>query len=126
MKKELTAIGLLLLLLLSAFLNVRHIDNLIEGVQARLTCSESAAEREDAEEALTALAGALELWESHRGYTGVFLSHRDLDSLYDAFSQLEEKLRQEDFQAAAAGYSRLRYYLQDLSSLEHLSFGSVL
>ena len=126
MKKELTAAALLLLLFLGAWLNVRCIDGLIDRVDACLTRSENAMARGDTEEALSALDGARRLWEDGRGYTGIFLNHRDLDSVYEAFSALEELLRQEDRQAAPAGYARLQRCLTEVLAMERLSLRSVL
>ena len=126
MKKELAAVFLLCLLVLGAWLNIRHVANIIGQVDACLTRSESAAAREDTQEALSALSGALEHWQGSLHYTGIFLSHRNGDSVSDAFSDLEELLRQEDFAAAPAAYSRLRYYLEQIRFLERLSLESVL
>ena len=126
MKKELTAAGLLLLLFLGAWLNIRHIDGLIAGVDACLSRSEKAMERGDTAEALSALTGARQLWEDGRAYTGIFLNHRDLESVYEAFSSLEELLRQEDAQAAPAGFTRLRRCLDEVAAMERLSLKAVL
>lgn len=126
MKKELAAVFLLFLLALGAWLNIRHIDNLIDSVDACLDRSQSAAAREDAQEALSALSGALDHWQDGLHYTGIFLSHRNGDSVSDAFGDVEELLRQEDFAAAPAAYSRLRYYLEQIRFLERLSLESVL
>ena len=126
MKKEWIAAALLLALFFGAWLNIRHIDDLTDGINACLMRSESAMARGDAEEALSALAGAMDLWEKSSGYNGIFLSHHDLNDLYGAFYQLQELLLQKDTAAAPAAYAQLRYYLEDIRSLEHLSLEAVL
>lgn len=126
MKKELAAGCLLLLLILGAWLNIRHIDALTEGVTTCLSLSEKAAEEGDTDAALSALQDALDRWNRERGYAGVFLNHRDLDAVYDAFYQLEELLLQGDIQAAPAAYQRLRTCLEELRDLEHARLETVL
>lgn len=126
MKKELAAGGLLLLLILGAWLNIRHIDALTESVTAALRLSERASAEGDAAGALNALREARARWERERGYAGVFLNHRDLDAVYDGFSQLEELLLQGEFQAAPAAYRRLLTCLEALRDLEHARLETVL
>lgn len=124
MKKELAAGTLLLLLCLGAWLNVRRMDALTAAVATGLESSESAADRGDTEAALAALAGARAIWDRNRTYTGVFLGHQERDSLRDAFQELEAVLRQRE--DATAAYGKLRYRLEELTSLEHLRLESVL
>ena len=63
MKRELAAGLLLLMLLLGAALNIRHVDALTEELLVSLDRSENAAERGDFNAALTAYQNALTLWQ---------------------------------------------------------------
>ncbi len=125
MKRELAAAGLLLLLILAAVWNIRRADFLTGQIGRNLERSEQAAERGDFTLAQTAAENALTLWRNERGYTSVFLRHPDLDAVADAFFDLEELLLQQDREALAAGYARLRYHLETLDWMEHLSLGTL-
>ena len=125
MKRELAAAGLLLLLFLAAGWNIRHADFLTDQIGLNLTRSEHAAQRGEFALARTAAENALSLWRSARGYTSVFLRHPDLDSVADAFYDLQELLQKEDRKALDAGYARLRYRLETLDWMEHLSPGTL-
>lgn len=125
MKRELAAAGLLLLLILAAVWNIRHADFLTDQIVLSLERSERAARRGDFELAQKAAENALALWRSERGYTSVFLRHPDLDDVADAFFDLQELLLQQDQKALEAGFSRLRYHLETLDWMEHLSLGTL-
>ena len=125
MKRELAAGLLLLMLLLGAALNIRHVDALTEELLVSLDRSEHAAERGDFNAALTAYQNALTLWQQSETYAGVFLRHSDTDTASDAFYQLEAALRQEDEQSFPAVYAQLRHRLQVIDRMERLSLGAV-
>ena len=125
MKRELAAGGLLLLLLLAAAWNIRRADFLTEQIGRNLERSEHAARRGDFELARTAAENALALWNNASGYTSVFLRHPDLDSVADAFYDLQELLLMRESEALQAGYERLRYHLETLDWMEHLSLGTL-
>ena len=96
MKRELCALGLLLLLVAGAFWNLRSADRLTGRVADSLDRAEQAARQEDYALALQALQEGHALWDSRRSYTQVFFRHPDLDGLQEAFAALEQLLRQED------------------------------
>ena len=125
MKRELAAAGLLLLLILAAAWNIRHADFLTGQIGLSLARSERAAQRGEYAPALAAAENAREIWRKARGYTSVFLRHPDLDSVSDAFFDLEELLLQRDGTALSSGYARLRYHLETLDWMEHLSLGTL-
>ena len=125
MKRELAAAGLLVLLVLASVWNIRHADFLTGQIGLSLERSERAAQRGDYALAQTAAENARTLWHRARGYTSVFLRHPDLDSVSDAFFDLEELLLQRDGTALASGYARLRYHLETLDWMEHLSLGTL-
>ena len=125
MKREIGALALLSLLLLIAVWNVGHADFLTDQIMLNLERSERAVEHEDLEGALIALDNALTLWHDARAYTSVFLRHPDVDDVADAFYDLRQLLLQHDDEAIPAALSRLRYHLDTLDYMEHLSLGTV-
>ena len=125
MKREQAAVALLLLLLAIALWNVRRADFLTGQLEENLLRSERALSRGDREMALTALENAMKLWQRERGYVGVFFRHPDVDAASDAFYELQQLLQQKDSDGAGAAYARLRYHLDMLDAMEHLSWGTV-
>ena len=125
MKREQAAVLLLLLLAVIALWNIHRVDFMTDQLEENLIRSERALSRGDRDMALTALDNALELWQRSRGYTSVFLRHPDVDAASDAFYDLQELLQQDEREGAAAGYARLRYHLDMLDYMEHLSWGTI-
>ncbi len=124
MKRELCAAVLLLLLIAAGFWNLRAADRLTGAVGRKLDRAEEAAREGDYEEALRQLEQGRRLWNSRRTYTEIFFRHADLDSLQDSFAGLEQLLRQKDG-AWPAALALLRYHLDTLDRMEHISVGTV-
>ncbi|MBR3475450.1 MAG: DUF4363 family protein [Oscillospiraceae bacterium] len=124
MRRELCAGALLLLLIAGAVWNLHIADRLTERVSDSLGRAEQAARREDYDGALQALEEALELWDGAKTYTQMFFRQPDLDGLQDAFSDLGQLLRQED-PAWPAALDLLRYHLDMVDRMEHLSLGTI-
>lgn len=125
MKREYVAAALLLLLILCAAWSIRRTDFLTDQISLSLTRSERAARQGDYPLAVKAAENALALWRGARGFTAVFLRHPDLDGVADAFYDLQEVLLQRDRPALEAAYARLRYHLETLDWMEHLSLGTL-
>ena len=124
MRRELCAAALLLLLIGGAVWNLRCADRLTARVADSLDRAEQAARKRDYDSALQALDAARTHWDSRRAYTQVFFRHPDLDGIQDAFSALEQLLRQED-EAWPAALKLLRYHLETVDEMEHVSLGTV-
>lgn len=125
-KREYTAIAVLALLLALSVWNLKSIDTLTGDIEISLSKSQSAAEKLDFKTARQRLDEGLELWLSADSYTHIFLRHPEIDSTADAFYELQQVLMQEDATACAAAYDKLRYHLDSIDGMEHLSFGSIL
>lgn len=125
-KRDYIAIGVLAVLLALSVYNLASIDALTGDIGIALSKSQSAAEKLDFKSAREYLNAGLELWLDADEYTHIFLRHPELDSTSDAFYELEEVLLQEDLTACAAAYGKLRYHLNSIDSMEHLSLGSIL
>ena len=124
MKRELCAAGLLLLLAAGSLWHLHTADRLTGQVEDSLDRAEQAARQEDYEAALAALREGRQVWQASSVYAQIFFRHPDLDSLQEAFAALEQLLRQED-RAWPAALELLRYHLQTLNRMEHVSPGSV-
>ena len=124
MKRELCAAALLLLLIAGAVWHLRTADRLASRVEFSLDQAERAARAGDYGRALDALEEGRGLWNSRRTYTRIFFRHPDLDSLQDSFFQLEQLLRQED-EAWPAALALLRYHLETVDEMEHVTVGTV-
>ncbi len=124
MKRELWAALLLLLLAAGSLWHLRSADRLTGLVEDSLDRAEQAARQEDYEAALAALREGRRLWQASGVYTQIFFRHPDLDSLQGAFAALEQLLRQED-RAWPAALELLRYHLETLARMEHVSPGTV-
>lgn len=124
MKREIAALTLLLLLILGAIWNLSAADALVDRVSHSLDLAEQAAQSGDYDTALSHLEAGKLAWNARESYTQVFFRHPDLDALQDAFSQLEQLLRQED-RSWPAMLTLLRYHLHMLDQMEHLSWGTV-
>lgn len=124
MKRELCAAGLLLLLAAGSLWHLHTADRLTGQVEDSLDRAEQAARQEDYEAALAALREGRQVWQASSVYAQVFFRHPDLDSLQEAFAALEQLLRQED-RAWPAALELLRYHLQTLNRMEHVSPGTV-
>ena len=124
MKRELCAAGLLLLLAAGSLWHLHRADSLTRQVSESLDRAEQAARQDDYEAALSALAEARRIWKDAQVYTQIFFRHPDLDALQDALSALEQLLRQED-EAWPAALELLRYHLETLNRMEHVSPGTV-
>ena len=124
MKRELWAALLLLLLAAGSLWHLRSADRLTGRVEDSLDRAEQAARQEDYEAALAALREGRQVWQASSVYAQVFFRHPDLDSLQEAFAALEQLLRQED-KAGPAALELLRYHLETLDRMEHVSPGTV-
>lgn len=124
MKRELAAALLLLLLAAGSLWHLRTADRLTGRVEDSLGRAEQAARQEDYEAALAALQEGRRLWQAHGVYAQIFFRHPDLDSLQAAFAALEQLLRQED-RAWPAALELLRYQLETLDRMEHVTLGTV-
>lgn len=125
-KREYIAVVLLVLLLALSIYNLASIDKLTGEIGIALSKSQSAAEKLDFKSARQYLKEGLTVWLDADEYTHIFLRHPEIDSTADAFYELEQILLQEDLTACAAAFDKLRYHLNSIDGMEHLSLGSIL
>lgn len=126
MKKEAIAGAVLALLIALSAWNIYSIDALTDGISDSLRMSQALADIGDFDSAKTELDKGLRLWLNADGYTHIFLRHPEIDSTTDAFYELQELLLDGGGDGCAAAYDKLRYHLESIRSMEHISVGSVL
>jgi hypothetical protein len=125
MKREIAAALLLAALFGVSLWGVRRTDRLVDEIEQHLALSEKALRADDRASAETELEAALRVWRAAEGYTHVFLRHPEIDSVSDAFFALRQGLRAGDGVELGAAYDLLRYHLECIDSMEHISPGSV-
>ena len=125
MKRELGALLLLAALFAVSLWSIRRTDRLTEEVEKHLELSEKALRADDRETAEAELEAALRVWQADKRYAHVFLRHAEIDSISDAFFALQQGLRGGDGAELGAAYDLLRYHLECVDSMEHISPGSV-
>ena len=125
MRRELGALLLLLSLFAAAVINIRAADRLTAEIEAHLDRSEKALLAGDRPYAESELDAALRIWQAAERYTHIFIRHSEIDSASDAFFQLQQGLRAGDGKELSSAYDLLRYHLESIDRMEHISIGSV-
>ena len=125
MKRELGALILLLALFGAAAFNIRAAERLTDEIETHLGRSEKALLAGDRAYAETELEAALRIWRSAEHYTHIFIRHGEIDSASDAFFHLQQGLLAGDGKELSAAYDLLRYHLESIDRMEHISPGSV-
>lgn len=113
-------------LILGACWNLRRIDTLNSDMQRCLDLSEQALGRGDEDRAEAALKESLSLWLEAESYTHIFIRHAEIDGATDAFYEAQEQLADGNGPEALAAMDKLRYHLDSLCRMEHLSLGSIM
>jgi len=125
MKREICAVLLLAALASASCWNIHRADTLTAEIKDHLELSEKALLANDPKYAAEQLEAALRIWLAARSYTQVFLRHPELDETSDIFFEALKDLRGGEIRALSAEYERLRYHIDNISDMEHLSLGSV-
>lgn len=126
MRREYTAMIILAILMLGAWLNLRHMDSLTKRIEAKLELSQKAAEQGSMDISEKALLDALDMWLGADGYTHIFIRHSEIDAISDSFYDLYDALLSGETDALAPAYEKLIYHLESVNDIEHLSLRSLL
>ena len=125
MKREIGALLLLAALIGLSVWSIRRTDRLMEEVERHLALSEKALRADDRDGASAELEAAERVWHAAEHFTHVFLRHPELDGISDAFFTLRQGLDAGDGIELKAAYDLLRYHLECVDRMEHVSPGSV-
>ena len=125
MKREITAVVLLLFLLGASLVNLSCFDTLTGRLEADLTAAKDAALAGDRRMALAAYGRAEERWFSAKSYSNVFLRHPEVDSTADALFEFKESLLEGRGEECLAAFDKVIFHLECLNGMEHVRLGSV-
>lgn len=124
-KREYAAVFVLTAMILLSMWNLNKIDSLTDSIIVLMSKSQTYADNLDSRAALRALNEGLELWLESDGYTHIFIRHSEIDSTTDAFYELKESLMGTDAISTRSAYEKLRYHLESIDRMEHVSLGSI-
>ena len=125
MKREISALLLLAVLAAVSVWNIHRTDTLTGDIKEHLELSEKALLSGDRDYAAEQLEAAQRIWLSARSFTQVFLRHPELDDTSDVFYEIMRDLRAGETRGLSASYERLRYHLDCIADMEHVSLGSL-
>lgn len=125
MKRELFALLLLAGLAALSFWNIRRVDALHAELEEHLALSQKAVLADDAKYAEEQLKAALRIWLSARRFSRVFLPHPELDATSEKFFEALQTLKAGETRSMPAAFGKIRYHLDCISSMQHISLGSV-
>lgn len=125
MKREIGAVLLLGIMIALSLWNLRRLDALTTQVEAHLARSEKALLAGDRERAEEELDAAGRVWRAGERFTHVYIRHPENDCVNDAFFSLHQGLAAGDGKELSAAYALLRYHLDAIDYMEHVSLGSV-
>ena len=124
MKREISALLLLVLLAAASVWNIHRVDALIEEVKEHVALSEKALLAGDGAYASEQLDAAFRIWSSSRAYTQTLLRHSELDGTSDAFFAAMRELKAGEIRTVPAVYEQLRSHLDCLAGVEHVTWGT--
>jgi len=125
MKREIGALLLLVLLAAASVWSIHRVDGLIEDVLEHVALSEKAVLAGDGAYASEQLDAAFRVWSSAKAYTHTLLRHTELDSTSDAFFAAMRELEAGEIRAVPAVYEQLRYHLDCIAGMEHVTWGTI-
>lgn len=125
MKKELAAAVLLLLILCASLWNIRHLNQLLDELDARSALALSAAEAGSWTEAETSAALLITRWQKAETYAQVFIRHPDIDAVSDALTAFRGAVMSQDVDACRTAALSVSTRLSSIRKAETPSLGSI-
>ena len=126
MRREITVLFLLLILIAASLLNIGYINRLSNDLCSQLDSIDAAAKSGEFETAIKLFHKSYKLWDQNKMYYGIFLRHPEIDSGYDCFYDLKAELVSENADAIPALCAKLKYHIQCLADMEKLKLSSIL
>ena len=125
MKREIGALLLLGLLVSASVWSIHRADGLIGEIREHVALSEKAVLSGDEAYASEQLDAAFRIWLAAKAYTQTLLRHTELDSTSDAFYAAMRELDTGEIRAVPAAFEQLRYHLDSIAGMEHVTWGTV-
>ena len=124
MKKEITAVCLLALILILSLLNIRLMGTRMNALISDVEAAEKLSASGEPQQAAETVQGSLKTWESWENYTHIMLRHSEIEMITQAYYELLAEL-QEGKAPAHAKFSWLLSLLADMTAKESITFKSV-
>lgn len=125
MKKEITALTLLILLFAGSLLNLHCLDKTIDGVKQKVDDSYESFLSGDSTAAAEKLEKAITRWEDASSYTYIVIRHSEIDSTSEALFQTLGLVKEGEHGEAEGAYRSLFYHLKNLVDMERVTLGSI-
>ena len=125
MKKELVALIIILVMIISSVANILHLDRLVKNMDAHTVAAINAYHAENIDLAEHELILALDSWLNAEAYTHVFLRHSEIDTTTDAYYEALSAIHEKS-ESTIALLSKARYHIKSILSMEQVTFKSVM
>lgn len=125
MKREICALLLLAALAGLSVWNTHRVDALTSEVEEHLRLSEKAVMAGDPTYAEEELKAATRVWLSAKRVTRIFLPHPELDDTSTLFFEAVQCLREGETRSMPAAFAKLRFRLNCIRDMQHVSLQSV-
>lgn len=125
MKKEIMAVLMLAVMLVTSLINIRSIEKLTNEISDIVSQSAEAAKKEDWLNAEVNIRRAETMWNEKDGYTHIVLRHTEIDTVSDALYDLIKAIYENSSETAAAEAEKVLYHLDSISRMEQLRLGSI-
>lgn len=125
MKKEITALSLLILLFAGSLLNLYCLDKTIDGVKQEVDSSYDSFLSGDSTAAAEELEKAIMRWEDASTYTYIVVRHSEIDSTSEALFETLGLVKEGEHGEAEGAYRSLFYHLKNLVDMERVTLGSI-
>jgi len=126
MKKEITAVCILVFILAGSLLNIRVFHRITGSLASEIDAAELCAQSGSWPEAEEKLSACISRWNSLHGYTHIFIRHTEIDKLNDALEEYLGALLSRDISSAESRYFFLIKQLESVAEMESISLGTVL
>lgn len=125
MKKELFAIGLLLIILVASVINVNYIKNLTNELTGYVDTSIQSAKEGKWKDAQDAANTATECWNEAKTFTHIVLKHDKIDAATEIFYDLLLEINSKNTVGTAVVGEKLKETLSNIYTMEKLRIGSI-
>lgn len=124
MKREMVAVGILVLILAASLVNIWFVDSRTEYLSSQIAQAGELADQGDTEEAEKILKASLKDWQALDNYVHIMLRHDEIDPITDEYYSLLDEL-ESNGDSTSASFETLRSRLHELAEIEHLTFASI-
>lgn len=124
MKREIVAVGILVVLFALSLLNIHFIDTSTEKLSEQVKRSGELADLGKNRESAELLVLSLEEWQNMGSYAHLVLRHEEIDPITDEYFSILDEL-ESGGESTSASFETLISRLGRLAEMEHLTFESI-